>query len=233
MRDVLVRFARDVELPRFTRRIENVCRLLFIGNCLSASLVDSVRSTVAEETHVAVVASGCSGAPEGVTTVHSNVTVAGTLDRILLPTGWAEGIVGHCVLDELPTPVAAFTERARVIGGTRQLERAAEKGHRHRADGHWPEDAPREVAGPKEQCGADNRNQEVQDEGERVAWSSHAQRVAPLGGQEPPVDQSWPYPGPAGVSRARSMPTKIETTPDAALRRRAQMSRRRMTRPLE
>ena len=180
MRDVLVRFARDVELPRFTRRIENVRRLLFIGNCLSASLVDSVRSTVAEETHVAVVASGCSGAPEGVTTVHSNVTVAGTLDRILLPTGWAEGIVGHCVLDELPTPGAAFTERARVIGGTRQLERAAEKGHRHRADGHWPEDAPREVAGPKEQCGADNRNQEVQDEGERVAWSSRAQRVAPL-----------------------------------------------------
>ena len=135
MRDVLVRFARDVELPRFTRRIENVRRLLFLGNCLSASLVDSVRSTVAE-THVAVVASGCSGAPEGVTTVHSNVTVAGTLDRILLPTGWAEGIVGHCVLDELPTPVAAFTERARVIGGTPAT--GARRRERPSAPSRWP-----------------------------------------------------------------------------------------------
>jgi hypothetical protein len=112
VRDVLVRFARDVELPRFTRRIENVRRLLFIGSCLGAPLVDAVRSTVAE-THVAVVASGCSGGPEGVTTAHPSVTVAGTLDRIWLPTGWAECIVGHCVLDELPTPLTAFTELAR------------------------------------------------------------------------------------------------------------------------
>lgn len=31
----------------------------------------------------------------------------------MLPDGWAEGILGHCVLDELQQPRAAFTALAR------------------------------------------------------------------------------------------------------------------------
>jgi hypothetical protein len=37
----------------------------------------------------------------------------GSVERNVLPDTWADCVVGHCVLDELDTPLAAFAELAR------------------------------------------------------------------------------------------------------------------------
>ena len=45
--------------------------------------------------------------------VSSSPQSVGTVEKNRLPDGWSDCIIGHCVLDELETPVSAFSELAR------------------------------------------------------------------------------------------------------------------------
>jgi hypothetical protein len=112
VREDLLQHVRESEVPLFRSRMAHVHYLLVIGSCLGMPLLDALHRT-AHETRLAVVAANraetCVGLPGSCT----DLTVAGSLEDILLPDGWAEGILGHCVLDELQHPRAAFTELAR------------------------------------------------------------------------------------------------------------------------
>lgn len=112
VRERLVQHVREREVPLFSNRMANVHHLLVIGSCLGMPLLNALYRT-ASETRLAVVAANraepCAGLPGS----YTDLTVAGSLEDILLPDGWAEGILGHCVLDELQQPRAAFTELAR------------------------------------------------------------------------------------------------------------------------
>lgn len=112
VREMLLQHVREHEVSLFHSQMVNVHHLLVIGSCLGLPLLDALHRT-ASDTRLAVVAPNrletCGNVLDGC----ADLTAAGSLEDILLPDGWAEGIVGHCVLDELETPRAAFTELAR------------------------------------------------------------------------------------------------------------------------
>jgi hypothetical protein len=112
VRAILLQLVREHEVPLFSSRMANVHRVLVIGSCLGLPLLDALHRT-ARDTHLALVAPNRSEVCGGVPALGAGLTAAGSLEEILLPTGWAEGILGYCVLDELQSPRAAFTELAR------------------------------------------------------------------------------------------------------------------------
>lgn len=112
VRESLLQHVRESEGPLFRSRMANVWHLLVIGSCLGMPLLNVLHQT-AHETRLAVVAANCAETCAGLPGSYTDLIVAGSLEDILLPDGWAEGILGHCVLDELQQPRAAFTELAR------------------------------------------------------------------------------------------------------------------------
>ncbi|HXH83484.1 MAG TPA: hypothetical protein VNN07_11210 [Candidatus Tectomicrobia bacterium] len=110
VRSALLDFVREHELPLSEERVRRAQRLLIIGTCLGvpyASLLDG--STQPRE--VAIVISGhCDGVAAG---SGPAPRLAGPVEKNRLPDGWADVVVGHCVLDEFETPLTAFTEVAR------------------------------------------------------------------------------------------------------------------------
>jgi hypothetical protein len=109
---MLLQLVREREVPLFSNRMANVRRVLMIGSCLGMPLLDALPRTASDQRLAMVVPNPlktCGGVPA----LGHGLTAAGSLEEILLPTGWAECILGHCVLDELQSPRAAFTELAR------------------------------------------------------------------------------------------------------------------------
>lgn len=112
VRESLLQHVRENEVSLFNSQRVHVHHLLIIGSCLGLPLLDTLHRT-ASDTRLAVVAPNRSETCGGVPASCADLTAVGSLEAILLPNGWAEGIIGHCVLDELRTPRAAFTELAR------------------------------------------------------------------------------------------------------------------------
>ena len=109
---MLLQLVREREVPLFSNRMANVRRVLMIGSCLGMPLLDALPRTASDQ-RLAMVAPNPSETCGGVPALGHGLTAAGSLEEILLPTGWAECILGHCVRDELQSPRAAFTELAR------------------------------------------------------------------------------------------------------------------------
>lgn len=102
-------------MPLYSHRMANVHLGLVIGSCLGLPLFDALHRT-ARETQLALVAPNRAAICGGFPAPGAGLTAAGSLEEILLPNGWAQGILVHCILDELPHPRAAFTELARTAG---------------------------------------------------------------------------------------------------------------------
>lgn len=109
----LLTLAQEVELPHFVMRIEGAHRVLVIGSCLGLPLIESV-SPPFDGRELAVAVSGRCQAVEAASKLPPTIRQAGSMERILLPGGWADSLVGQCVLDEVQNPTAAFSELARV-----------------------------------------------------------------------------------------------------------------------
>lgn len=112
VRAILLQLVRESEVPLFSSRIAHVHRVLVIGSCLGLPLLDALHRTASAK-RLAIVASNRAETCGGVPALGAGLIAAGSLEAILLPNGWAEGILGHCVLDELQSPRAAFIELAR------------------------------------------------------------------------------------------------------------------------
>jgi hypothetical protein len=112
VRAILVQLVREHEVPLYSSRMANVHRVLAISSCLGWPLLDALHRT-ARDTQLVLVAPNRAEMCGGIPALGAGLTAAGSLEEILLPNGWAQGILGHCILDELPHPRAAFTELAR------------------------------------------------------------------------------------------------------------------------
>jgi hypothetical protein len=113
VRERLVQHVQEIEVPLFSIRMAHIHHPLVIGSCLGMPLFDALHRT-AREPRLAVVAANRAEMCGGTLASGTELTAAGSLEEILLPERWAEGILGYCVLDELHSPRAAFTELARV-----------------------------------------------------------------------------------------------------------------------
>jgi hypothetical protein len=100
VREMLVQFVRASEVALFRSRMAPVRHVLVIGSCLGMPLLETWHRT-AGETRLALVASDQAETCGSVPTSGADLIAAGSLAHIQLPKGWAEGILGHCVLDEL------------------------------------------------------------------------------------------------------------------------------------
>jgi hypothetical protein len=107
---------RDREVPMWRAEIDHARRVMIIGTCLGIPCAELLASP-ANTREIAVVASGhCESAAAGGRRVSR---FAGVVERNALPDGWADCIVGHCVLDEFETTLTAFSELARTRRGRR------------------------------------------------------------------------------------------------------------------
>jgi len=112
VRAILLQLVRESEVPLFSSRMAHVHRVLVIGSCLGMPQLDALHRTASDQ-RLAIVALNRAETCGGVPALCAGLTAAGSLEEIPLPNGWAECILGHCVLDELQRPLAAFTELAR------------------------------------------------------------------------------------------------------------------------
>lgn len=109
----LLELVRDFESPVIGRRIAAARHLLMIGSCLGLPPVEPVGRDMSLP-EVAVITSAHCQALEPPSALAPGFWVAGTLSQNHLSDGWADCLVGHCVLDEFPSPRAAFLELARI-----------------------------------------------------------------------------------------------------------------------